>query len=432
MDFWGVANALKDAVKQQTAEIASSLQSTDWKSELSTLQEGIKEETVEITQKAKEVTGELGQKTYDAAKNLPQVVDQGRRKAVAQLENLPTTSAARAKEAAAQFQQAGVSLSKMGHSAVVNTSKMLDQLTFAIQAEMVAAQDGNTTRPVSAGGTAARPLGGDSSSKFSRFDADVAAMQRDSSTYCDEPDDSEEYEVWAAACDLSSKKPDIVKLLGENTFMSELQARIVPVIVDYDSFWKRYFYRLQKLEERHAKVAALTSGAAEPDVGWGTDEDDDVADDDAEEVLEGEEDEDSAVEQDDTEEIIEEEVIEEEEEEVVEQQEEQEIVVEEKIVEEEVETPEIVPEGEEEEVAKKIETAKVAVEEKKPAVAAAVAAVVVDLTAEKKDDDGDADDDDAASSLGFSAVGDDEDEEGGDGGEGDGNDSDWGDVAEWE
>lgn len=48
-------------------------------------------------------------------------------------------------------------------------------------------------------------------------------MQRDSSTYCDEPEDGEDYGAWLAAFDLAAKKPDIDRLIAENTFMSELQ-----------------------------------------------------------------------------------------------------------------------------------------------------------------------------------------------------------------
>ena len=269
--FWSVANALKDAVKQQTAEITASLQNTDWKTEINALQEGLKEDTVEMSQKAKEVTEELGQKTIHVAKNLPQVVDEGRRKAVAQLEQLPGSSAARAKEAAAQLQQAGVSLSQMGHRVVANTSEMFDHFSNAIQAEMNAAQD----RDSIGSSASSRSLNRGESSKFSRFDADVASMQRDSSTYCDEPDDIEDFEAWTAAFNLPGAKPDIAKILNENTFMSELQARIVPVVVDYESFWTRYFYRLHKLEEKHAKVAALASRAQieEADLGWGDTDD---------------------------------------------------------------------------------------------------------------------------------------------------------------
>jgi hypothetical protein len=259
--FWNVASALKDAVKQQTAELTASLQNTDWKTELGAFQEGFKEDTAEIGQKAKEVSEEVSKKTIEAAKSLPQVV-----------ETLPATSAARAKEAAAQLQQATTSLSKMGQRVVTNTTEILDHFSAAIQAEMNA---------VAAADAVAGPRGGDASTsgaaKFSRFDADVAAMQRDSSTYCDEPEDAEAFAAWASTFDLPSRKPDIAKLLSENTFMSELQARIVSVVVDYDSFWTRYFYRLHCLEQRHAKVAALTSraeaGVGAEEVGWDMDDD---------------------------------------------------------------------------------------------------------------------------------------------------------------
>jgi hypothetical protein len=60
-----------------------------------------------------------------------------------------------------------------------------------------------------------------------RFEADVAAMQRDSSTYCDEPEDCEEFEAWLAGFDLAARKPDVDRLIAENTFMSELQVRFV-------------------------------------------------------------------------------------------------------------------------------------------------------------------------------------------------------------
>jgi hypothetical protein len=296
--FWSVANALKDAVKQQTAEITASLQNTDWKTEMSALQKELKEDTVEIGQKAKEVTEELGQKTIHAAKNLPQVVDEGRRKAVAQLEHLPTSSAARAKEAAAHLKEAGASLSQMGSRVVANTSEMFDHFSNAIQAEMNAAQDRDLNTSFTSGGggasSSSRSLNRNESTKFSRFDADVASMQRDSSTYCDEPDDAEDFEAWNATFNLPGAKPDIAKFLSENTFMSELQARIVPVVVDYESFWTRYFYRLHKLEEKHAQLAALASRAQmeEDDLGWGTEDEEEVGVNVEEQNVQDEEDED--------------------------------------------------------------------------------------------------------------------------------------------
>lgn len=72
-----------------------------------------------------------------------------------------------------------------------------------------------------------KSLGGGSGggARYSRFDADVAAMQRDSSTYCDEPEDEDDFTAWLGGFDLAGRKPDIDRLIAENTFMSELQVR---------------------------------------------------------------------------------------------------------------------------------------------------------------------------------------------------------------
>lgn len=90
-----------------------------------------------------------------------------------------------------------------------------------------------------------RPL---SKGKYSRLDADISSMQRDSATYCDEPADTAAYQAWRTNFDLASYKPAVQELITDNAFMAELQARIVPVIVEYDAFWTRYFYRLHLLE----------------------------------------------------------------------------------------------------------------------------------------------------------------------------------------
>lgn len=70
--------------------------------------------------------------------------------------------------------------------------------------------------------------GGAGGARYSRFDASVAAMQRDSSTYCDEPEDEEDFAAWLDGFDLAGRKPDIDRLIAENTFMSELQVRCCP------------------------------------------------------------------------------------------------------------------------------------------------------------------------------------------------------------
>ncbi len=72
-------------------------------------------------------------------------------------------------------------------------------------------------------------------------------MQRNSSTYCDEPEDRADYEAWLGAFDLGAKTGDIDAIVKSNAFMAELQARIVPLIVQYDAFWTRYFYQCASL-----------------------------------------------------------------------------------------------------------------------------------------------------------------------------------------
>ena len=88
-------------------------------------------------------------------------------------------------------------------------------------------------------------------------------------------------------------------MLAANSFMRDLESRLVPSIVDRDTFWSRYFFRLHVLEEREQRrseainrvsvVGAADAGAAvaagpprddaEEDLeDWGDDDDDDAGD----------------------------------------------------------------------------------------------------------------------------------------------------------
>ena len=82
------------------------------------------------------------------------------------------------------------------------------------------------------------------------FEKKVAAMQRDSSTYCDEPAESEAFATFAKTFDASSDdtKKKIDQLLSTNSFMKTMSGRIVPAVVEHDVFWSRYFFRLRTLE----------------------------------------------------------------------------------------------------------------------------------------------------------------------------------------
>lgn len=57
--------------------------------------------------------------------------------------------------------------------------------------------------------------------------------------------------------DLESRKADIDLVIRENAFMAELQSRIVPVIVQYETFWTRYFYQWGDLPSRRFGTTAM-------------------------------------------------------------------------------------------------------------------------------------------------------------------------------
>ncbi|XP_024390651.1 uncharacterized protein [Physcomitrium patens] len=128
-------------------------------------------------------------------------------------------------------------------------------------------------------------LTGDSSAclpnaKFSRHESQVYAMQRDSSTYCDEPEDEKDFASWVATFNLEDRKGEIDEILSTSAFMKELQNQIVPSQVEYDTFWTRYFYRLNKLQQienaRVNLVKRATDGEEDEDLSWDVDEEKEI------------------------------------------------------------------------------------------------------------------------------------------------------------
>ena len=76
----------------------------------------------------------------------------------------------------------------------------------------------------------------------------VQAIQRDSGTYCDDPQNVKLFEHFSESFTMAGHGQDILTTLNANNFMKELFARIVPTIVDEDTFWRRYFFKLYELE----------------------------------------------------------------------------------------------------------------------------------------------------------------------------------------
>lgn len=252
--LWGVAEAVAASVKESANEFVTSVQDTDWKSELVTFGKTVQDETAEI-----------GARTVRAVETLPET-------GIALPDFGPT-----GKEVQQQLQGMGTSISRFGKGLMSTTKGMLQQAIDTIDAEMDSAFK-SAPKGSKRSGRSPSSL---STMKYSRFESEVSAMQRDSGTYCDEPDNEQEFAEWKDRFDLVGQKADIEELIKGNAFMAELQSRIVPLIVEYDVFWTRYFFRLHKLQEKHKlrkELAERTTRLHEEEEQTAWDDDFDVED----------------------------------------------------------------------------------------------------------------------------------------------------------
>ncbi|CAA7023945.1 unnamed protein product [Microthlaspi erraticum] len=116
-----------------------------------------------------------------------------------------------------------------------------------------------------------------SAKPYSRFEMQLLAIQSDKGTYVREPDDdSGDFEDWVLGFKLEEKESEIVGLINGNKAVKEIYEEIVPVMVDAESFWRRYFYKVCKLEQaeeaRVKLVKRAISGEEEEDLSWDLDD----------------------------------------------------------------------------------------------------------------------------------------------------------------
>ncbi|KAG0614487.1 hypothetical protein M758_6G180700 [Ceratodon purpureus] len=204
------------------------------------------------------------------------------------VKDLPTSLETGATVAQESLETVGQTLEEFGSSVWRGTSEI-----FAHVKEAVLTVDEDT---VGSSSLESHSSLGDSSNslsnaKYSRYEAQVNAMQRDSGTYCDEPEDEKDFAAWAADFNLDERTEEIQEILSTNAFMQELQNQIVPVVVEYGTFWSRYFYRLNKLQQIENARVNLVKRAIdteeEEDLSWDVDEEKEEEDEkEAEEVHE--------------------------------------------------------------------------------------------------------------------------------------------------
>ncbi|KAK6164723.1 hypothetical protein DH2020_001587 [Rehmannia glutinosa] len=117
------------------------------------------------------------------------------------------------------------------------------------------------------------------SGRYSWFEAQLSAIQSDSSTFCEEPEDLEEYRKWKLGFELEKNRDEIDSLIGGNGSLEGVYRRLVPSAVDMGTFWCRYFYRVDKLKQQESVRANLVKRAVSVDddeeLSWDVDDEDD-------------------------------------------------------------------------------------------------------------------------------------------------------------
>lgn len=126
---------------------------------------------------------------------------------------------------------------------------------------------------------------GNVSKRYSRFEAQVRAIQGDPSTYTEGPEDLDEYNKWKSEFSLDGKSEEMESFFRENEGMESVYKRVVPNNVDHETFWYRYYYkvyRLKKAEDVRARLVRRMS-REEEELSWDVEDDDDGDDEEEEE-----------------------------------------------------------------------------------------------------------------------------------------------------
>ncbi|XP_037483862.1 BSD domain-containing protein 1-like [Triticum dicoccoides] len=111
---------------------------------------------------------------------------------------------------------------------------------------------------------------------YSRFEAQLRALQSDPATFTADPEDAEDFAAWGAGFSLQERQDEIEALCYESDAVEGMVDRLVPDAVEGDVFWARYFYRVHKLkqqEDARAKlVKRVIAQEEEEDLSWEVDD----------------------------------------------------------------------------------------------------------------------------------------------------------------
>lgn len=114
--------------------------------------------------------------------------------------------------------------------------------------------------------------------KYTRFEAQVLALRADPATFTEEPEDSEGFGKWNALFSIDEMEEQIETVLHESPGLESFVERLVPSVVDYETFWSRYFFAVDKLKQaedvRTKLVSRAMSKEEDEELSWDVDDDD--------------------------------------------------------------------------------------------------------------------------------------------------------------
>ena len=173
------------------------------------------------------------------------------------------------------LENVGHAIDEFGNTVLKGTAQIINQGKDAILAADNES-DSSSSESNSKSFSTQRSL---NSKRYSRFDAQVRAIQGDINTYSEEPEDLEDYKKWKSGFGLEEKKQEIERLMEENGEMGSLYKRVVGVSngVDHETFWCRYFYKVFKLkqaEDTRVKLVKRAISREEEELSWDVDDDD--------------------------------------------------------------------------------------------------------------------------------------------------------------
>lgn len=114
--------------------------------------------------------------------------------------------------------------------------------------------------------------------RYSRFEAQLRALQADPATFTADPEDAEDFAAWSEGFSLDERKDEIEALCYDSDALEAMVDRLVPDTVESEVFWARYFYRVHRLKQqddaRAKLVQRVIAQEEDEDLSWEVDDED--------------------------------------------------------------------------------------------------------------------------------------------------------------